>query len=319
MTSIDRRIFGIGMLAAAMMAASAPASAQNWPTQRVTIVVPFGAGSVTDIMARILAEDLAKRWNQQVVVENRPGIAGTAGVAKATPDGHTILLTSNGHTVANLVSKTAPFDAVKDFAGITRICNVPLYLIGHPGMPAKTVKEIVALAKAKPGTLNFSSPGLASTTFIAGALFRNKAGINIVHVPFKSAPEAVTAVVRGDAHMYFAPVNLTKQLAAEGKINAVAAVTEKRIPDMPDVPTFTEAGLPYVYDSWFGMIVPKGVPKPVVDKINSDVVASIKSAPVDAKFKAQYVLPLTDTPEAFDKIIASETATLTKVFKEAGM
>jgi tripartite-type tricarboxylate transporter receptor subunit TctC len=312
-------MFGIAAMLAAGVSALAPASAQNWPTQRVTIVVPFGAGSVTDIMARILADDLSKRWNQQVVIENRPGIAGTAGVAKATPDGHTILLTSNGHTVANLVSKTAPFDAVKDFAGITRVCNVPLYLIGHPGMSAKTVKDVVALAKSKPGTLNFSSPGLASTTFIAGALFRNKAGINIVHVPFKSAPDAVTAVVRGDAHMYFAPVNLTKQLAAEGKINAIAAATEKRIPDMPHVPTFTESGLPYVYDSWFGILAPKGVPAAVIDKINKDVVAAIKSKEVDAKFKAQFVIPLTDTPAEFDKVIASETATLTRVFKEAGM
>ena len=319
MRQLRRWVFGLAAVLAAGFLAIAPAVAQNFPTQRVTIVVPFGAGSVTDIMARILADDLSRRWNQQVVVENRPGIAGTAGVAKATPDGHTILLTSNGHTVANLVSKTAPFDAVKDFAGITRVCNVPLYLISHPGMSAKTVKDIVALAKSKPGTLNFSSPGLASTTFIAGALFRNKAGINIVHVPFKSAPDAVTAVVRGDAHMYFAPVNLTKQLAAEGKVNAVAAVTEKRIPDMPDVPTFTEAGLPYVYDSWFGIIAPKGVPRDVIAKINRDVVASIKSKDVDAKFKAQFVIPLTDTPEAFDKIIASETANLTKVFKEAGM
>ena len=319
MRQLRRWVFGLAAVLAAGFLAIAPAVAQNFPTQRVTIVVPFGAGSVTDIMARILAEDLSKRWNQQVVVENRPGIAGTAGVAKATPDGHTILLTSNGHTVANLVSKTAPFDAVKDFAGITRVCNVPLYLISHPGMSAKTVKDIVALAKSKPGTLNFSSPGLASTTFIAGALFRNKAGINIVHVPFKSAPDAVTAVVRGDAHMYFAPVNLTKQLAAEGKVNAVAAVTEKRIPDMPDVPTFTEAGLPYVYDSWFGIIAPKGVPRDIIAKINRDVVASIKSKEVDARMKAQFVIPVTDTPDAFDKIIASETATLTKVFKEAGM
>jgi tripartite-type tricarboxylate transporter receptor subunit TctC len=316
MRQIARWMLGV---AAAIIVGFSPASAQSWPTQRVTIVVPFGAGSVTDIMARILADDLSKRWNQQVIVENRPGIAGTAGVAKATPDGHTILLTSNGHTVANLVSKTAPFDAVKDFAGITRVCNVPLYLIGHPGMPAKTVKEVIDLAKAKPGTLNFSSPGLASTTFIAGALFRNKAGIDIVHVPFKSAPDAVTAVVRGDAQMYFAPVNLTKQLAAEGKINAIAAATEKRIPDMAHVPTFTEAGMPYVYDSWFGILAPKGVPAAVIEKINKDVVASIKSPEVDAKFKAQFVIPLTDTPAAFDKIIASETATLTRVFKEAGL
>ncbi len=312
-------IFGIAAALIAGVTLNAPASAQNFPSQRVTIVVPFGAGSVTDIMARILADDLAKRWKQQVIVENRPGIAGTAAVAKSTPDGTTLLLTSNGHTVANLVSKSAPFDAVKDFAGITRVCNVPLYLIFHPGTPAKTLKEVIALAKAKPGTLNFSSPGLASTTFIAGALFRKAAGINIVHVPFKSAPDAVTAVVRGDAHMYFAPVNLSKEMAAAGKVVAIAAATAKRIPDMPDVPTFTEAGLPFVYDSWFGMLAPAGTPRAIVDKINRDVVASIKSAEVNAKRVSQFVIPVTDTTAAFDKIIRDETANLAAVFKEAGI
>ena len=319
MKQINRWMLGIAAVLAAGLAAVVPAAAQNFPTQRVTLVVPFGAGSVTDIMARILADDLGKRWNQQVIVENRPGIAGTAAAAKAPADGHTILLTSNGHTVANLVSKTAPFDAVNDFAGVTRICNVPLYLISHPGTPAKNLKEIIALAKEKPGTLNFSSPGLASTTFIAGALFRNKAGINIVHVPYKSAPDAVTAVIQGNAHMYFAPVNLSKEMAEAGKVIAIAAATEKRIPDMPNVPTFTEAGLPYVYDSWFGMLVPKATPRAIVEKINKDVVASIKSKEIEAKMKAQFVIPVTDTPAAFDKIIASETANLTKVFKEAGI
>ena len=310
-------------LAVAALAASvlfgAPASAQSWPTQRVTIVVPFGAGSVTDILARIIADDMSRRWNQPVIVENRPGLAGTTSVAKAAPDGYTLLLTSNGHTGANLVSKTAPFDAVKDFAGITRICNVPLYLISFPGTPAKNLKELIALAKEKPGTLNFSSPGLASTTFIAGALFRKAAGINIVHVPFKSAPDAVTAVVRGDAHMYFAPVNLSKEMAQAGKVIAIASATAKRIPDMPDVPTFTEAVLPYVYDSWFGMMAPAGVPRPLIEKINNDVVASLNSPEVRAKFAAQFVLTLTDKPDAFDKIIRDETANLTEVFKEAGI
>jgi tripartite-type tricarboxylate transporter receptor subunit TctC len=312
-------MFGLVALAAASVLSTAPVTAQNYPTQRVTIVVPFGAGSVTDILGRILADDLSKRWGQQVLIENRPGIAGTAGVAKAAPDGYTLLLTSNGHTVANLVSKAAPFDAVKDFAGITRICNVPLYLIFHPGTPAKNLKEVIALAKAQPGKLNFSSPGLASTTFIAGALFRKAAGINTVHVPFKSAPDAVTAVIRGDAHMYFAPVNLTKDLAAAGKVIAIAAATAKRIPDVPNVPTFTEAGLPFVYDSWFGMLAPAGTPRPLVEKINRDVVASLKSADVNAKFLAQFVIPLTDTPAAFDKIIRDDTANLTKLFQEAGI
>src|SRR5262249_7429263 len=179
------RVAWLGLLALFDATFGAPALAQDYPNQRVTIVVPFGAGSVTDIMARILGDELSKRWNQQVVVENRPGLAGTVGVAKAAPDGYTRMLTSNGHTVAALVNKNLPFDPVKDFAGITRVSSAPLYLIINPEVPAKTLKELIDLAKTKPGTLNFSSPGLASTTFIAGALFRNAAAINIVHVPFK--------------------------------------------------------------------------------------------------------------------------------------
>jgi len=293
-----------------------PASAQNFPTQRVTIVVPFGAGSVTDIMARIIADEASKRWNQQVIVENRPGLAGTAGVAKADPDGYTLMLTSNGHTVAGLVNKGLTFDPIKDFSGITRVSSVPLYLIVKPDLPAKDLKEVIALAKSKPGALNFSSPGLASTTFIAGALFRKAAAIDIVHVPFKSAPDAVTAVVRGDVDMYFAPVNLSKEMAEAGKVRAIASVTAQRIPEMPNVPTFREAGLDLVYDSWFGLLAPSGTPRPVIEKINRDVVAILKSPEIDAKIRAQYAIPVTDTAEQFDKQIRDETAHLTEVFKE---
>lgn len=309
---------GVAVLAATF-GAPAPASAQTFPNQRVTIVVPFGAGSVTDILARIVADEASKRWNQQVVVENRPGLAGTSGAAKATPDGHTLLLTSNGHTVAGLVTKNPPFDPVKDFAGITRVSSVPLYLIINPDVPAKNLKELIDVAKAKPGTLNFSSPGLASTTFIAGALFRKAAGINIVHVPFKSAPDAVTAVVRGDAHMYFAPVNLSKEMAEAGKVRAIAAVTAERIPEMPDVPTFKEAGLNFVYDSWFGLLTQAAVPRDIVNKLNGDLVAILKSPEVKDKLAKQFVIGVTDTPEQFDKTIKDETANLTVVFKEAGI
>jgi tripartite-type tricarboxylate transporter receptor subunit TctC len=306
---------GVVAAVAASLIAAAPASAQNFPNQRVTIVVPFGAGSVTDIMARIIADEASKRWGQQVLVENRPGLAGTVGVAKAAPDGYTLMLTSNGHTVAGLVNKNLPFDPVKDFHGITRVSSAPLYLIINPDVPAKNLKELIALAKAKPGTLNFSSPGLASTTFIAGALFRKAAGIDIVHVPFKSAPDAVTAVVRGDAHMYFAPVNLSKEMAEAGKVRAIASVTAQRIPEMPDVPTFKEAGLDYVYDSWFGLMVPAGVPRDVVAKLNKDIVAILQSPEVKDKLAKQFVVGVTDTPEQFDKIIKDETANLTEVFK----
>src|SRR5262245_31120756 len=306
---------GVVAAVAASLIAAAPGSAQNFPNQRVTIVVPFGAGSVTDIMARIIADEASKRWGQQVLVENRPGLAGTVGVAKAAADGYTLMLTSNGHTVAGLVNKNLPFDPVKDFHGITRVSSAPLYLIINPEVPAKDLKELIALAKAKPGTLNFSSPGLASTTFIAGARFRQAAGIDIVHVPFKSAPDAVTAVVRGDAHMYFAPVNLSKEMAEAGKVRAIASATAQRIPEMPNVPTFKEAGLDYVYDSWFGLMVPAGVPRDIVAKLNKDIVAILQSPEVKDKLAKQFVIGVTDTPEQFDKIIKDETANLTEVFK----
>ena len=311
------RTLWLGVVAAfaASLIAAAPSSAQNFPNQRVTIVVPFGAGSVTDIMARIIADEASKRWGQQVLVESRPGLAGTVGVAKAAPDGYTLMLTSNGHTVAGLVNKNLPFDPDKDFHGITRVSSAPLYLIINPEVPAKDLKELIALAKAKPGTLNFSSPGLASTTFIAGARFRQAAGINIVHVPFKSAPDAVTAVVRGDAQMYFAPVNLSKEMAEAGKVRAIASATAQRIPEMPNVPTFKEAGLDYVYDSWFGLMVPAGVPRDVVAKLNKDIVAILQSPEVKDKLAKQFVIGVTDTPEQFDKIIKDETANLTEVFK----
>jgi tripartite-type tricarboxylate transporter receptor subunit TctC len=305
-------------LAASVMAA-APGSAQTWPTQRVTIVVPFGAGSVTDILARIFADDMSKRWGQQVVVENRPGLAGTAGVAKSAPDGHTLMVTSNGHTVAGLVTKDKPFDPVKDFAGITRLTSAPLYLIVHPDVKAKTVKEVIDLAKAQPGKLNFSSPGLASTTFIAGALFRKAAGINVVHVPFRSAPDAVTAVMRGDVQMYFAPVNLAKEQSEAGKVRAIAAATAQRIPELPNVPTFTEGGLRFVYDSWFGLMAPAGVPKPVLEKISKDWAEALKTPEMKQKIAAQFLIPVSDTPAAMDKIVRDETANLTVVFKEAGI
>jgi tripartite-type tricarboxylate transporter receptor subunit TctC len=310
------RMLAVATLAAATFALPAASFAQDFPTQRVTIVVPFGAGSVTDIMARILADETSRRWGQQVIVENRPGLAGTVGAAKAAPDGYTLMLTSNGHTVAGLVNKNLSFDPVKDFAGITRVSSAPLFLIVNPEVAAKTLKELIDLAKSKPGTLNFSSPGLASTTFIAGALFRKAAGIDIVHVPFKSAPDAVTAVVRGDAQMYFAPVNLAKEMAQAGKVRAIAAVTPARIPEMPDVPTFREAGLDYVYDSWFGLMTQAGVPREIVNKINQDVVAILQTPEVKAKLAAQFVVGAADTPEQFDKIIRDEAAHLTEVFKD---
>ena len=310
---------GFAALAAASILSTAPGSAQSYPTQRVTIVVPFGAGSVTDILARIFADEMSRRWNQQVIVENRPGMAGTGAVAKSTPDGYTLMVTSNGHTVSGLVTKNPPFDPVKDFAGITRLGSVPLFLISHPEVPAKTLKEVIALAKAQPGKLNFSSPGLASTTFIAGALFRKAAGVDIQHVPFRSAPDAVTAVIRGDAQFYFAPVNLARDQSEAGKVRAIAAATAARIPELPNIPTFTEAGLPFVYDSWFGLMTQAAVPPAIRDQISKDWAEALKTPEMKAKIAAQFMIAVTDTPADFDKRIKAETDNLTLIFKEAGI
>jgi tripartite-type tricarboxylate transporter receptor subunit TctC len=295
-----------------------PSRAQDFPAQRVTIVVPFGAGSVTDITARIISEELSKRWAQSVIVENRPGLAGTAAVSKATPDGYTLMLTSNGHTVAGFVNKNLPFDPLKDFAGITRVSSVPFGLIVPPELAARDVGELVALAKAKPGTLNFSSPGLASTSFIAGALFRKMAAIDIVHVPFKSTPEAVTAVLRGDAQIFLGPINLWEEMAEAGKVRVLAVPTAQRLAQLPSVPTFREAGFDFVYDSWFGLMTQSAVPRQVVQKINRDVVSILQTPEVVSKFAVQSLVPRADTPEEFDALVRNETEHLAELFKGLG-
>jgi tripartite-type tricarboxylate transporter receptor subunit TctC len=315
------RIWCIGIVAliVAPLWLASPAAAQSYPTHLVKIIVPFTAGSVTDIMARIIASEMSEKWGQNVIVENRPGISGTLAVAQAKPDGYTLMLTSNGHTVAGLVNKDLPFDPVKDFIGITRVCTAPYVLIVNPDVKATSLKDLIALAKAEPGKLNFSSPGLASSTFIGGALFRKAAAIDVMHVPYKGAPESVLAVLRGEVQFYFAPINLAKEMAEAGKVRALAVATPQRNASMPDVPTFAEAGLPFTYDGWFGLMAPKGVPHAIIAKINADVVAALKTQKVQEKLAQQFVIPVTDTPEGFDKTIRDETANLTQVFKEAGI
>jgi tripartite-type tricarboxylate transporter receptor subunit TctC len=313
MAFIATLVFGlaIGMLPVSSWA-------QEFPAQRVTIVVPFGAGSVTDITARIIAEELSRRWAESVIVENRPGLAGTAAVSKATPDGYTLMLTSNGHTVAGFVNKNLPFDPVKDFAGITRVSSAPFGLIVSPELPAKSVSELVALARAKPGSLNFTSPGLASTSFIAGALFRKQQALDIVHVPFKSAPEAVTAVLRGDAQIFIGPMNLWKETAEAGKVRVLAVPTAQRLSELPNVPTFREAGFDFVYDSWFGLMTQSAVPRQIIYKINREVVSILQTPEVTSKFVAQFLVPRSDSPEEFDAVIRKETEQLAELFKDLG-
>lgn len=308
---------GIATMAAMTIGMSAPTSAQTYPSQSVRIVVPFSAGSATDILARIVADKLSAKWSQTVLVENRPGIPGTASVAKSAPDGYTLMLTSNGHTIVGVINKNLTFDPVKDFVGITPVASVPVVLIVPPDSPAKSVKEFIDLAKASPGKLNFASPGPASSTFIAAALFTAAAKINMVHVPYKGAPEAVTSVMRGDTQMYFTPINVGAELVQAGKVRALALATGERNPTMKDLPTIAEAGLPgFKYDSWFGLLAPASTPREIVAKVNRDLVEVLKTDDIKAKFAAQGVYPMPLTPEAFDKIIVDDTAKLADIFKD---
>jgi tripartite-type tricarboxylate transporter receptor subunit TctC len=292
----------------------------QFPTQTVRIIVPFGAGSNTDGQARIIADKLADLWHQTVIVENRPGVAGTAAVAKMPPDGYTLMLTSSGHTVANVLFRNLSFDPVKDFAGVTQTTSVPAALIVPPDLPAKTVGEFIALAKAKPGQLNFSSAGTASTSYLAGEIFKQVAGINIVHLPYKGAPDALTAVMRNDAQIYFVSANLSTDLIEAGKIRVLAVSSGKRFPAMPQVPTVQESGLSdYVYESWFGVMAPAGVPKPLLEKISRDIAQVLHAPDVAEKMKNQGLVVVTQSPDKFDEMIRSEAERFGRILRKAGL
>ncbi len=310
----------LGIAAAIFGASTVAALSQPYPNQRVTIVVPFTAGSITDGLARILAEKLGDTWKQQVIVENRPGIPGTTAVAKSAADGYTLMLTSNGHTIASAITRSLQFDPVKDFAGVTQVASVPLVAIVPPDLPVRTLKDFVTLAQQRPGSLNFSSAGVASTSFLSAEIFRQQAKINIQHVPFRGAPEAVTAVVRGDVQMYFAPIPASQELSATNKVKALAINSAHRVPQLPDVPTIAEAVLPdYKYDSWFAVLAPAGTPRPIINKVSQDIAAVLKLPDVVDRLQKQGSIPVTNTPEQFDAINKADTERYSKILKDAGI
>jgi tripartite-type tricarboxylate transporter receptor subunit TctC len=309
-----------GLTAATLVMAAPAAMAQSYPTQRVTIVVPFTAGSITDGLARILADKLGDAWKQQVIVENKPGLPGTNSVAKAAPDGYTLMLTSNGHTIAGAITKTLQFDPAKDFAGVTQVATVPQVAIVPPDYPAKTLKEFIDMAKAKPGSMNYSSAGVASSSFLSAEILKQLANIKVTHVPFRGSPEAVTAVVRGDVQLYFAPIPTTQELTATNRVRAIAINSAKRAEQLPDVPTIAEAGVPdYKYDSWFGVLAPAGTPKAILTKVSQDIAAIVRMPDVAEKLIKQGSFPITNSPDEFDAIIKNDVATNTKILKDAGI
>jgi len=319
MTALRATLLAMTTVAASAFGTSLDASAQAYPNQVVRIVVPFSAGSITDGLARILADKLGDLWKQQVIVENRPGLPGTTAVAKSAPDGYTLMLTSNGHAIASAINKNIQFDPVKDFAGVSRVAAVPLVAIVPPDFPGKTLKDFIALANEKPGQLNFSSAGVASTSYLSAEILKQDAKINIQHVPYKGAPEATTAVIRNDVQMYMAPIPATQELSATGKVKAIAINSAKRVPQLPDVPTVAETLPNYKYESWFGVLAPAGTPQPILTKVSEDIAKVLEMPDVREKLLAQGSIPAPTTPSEFDAINKADTERYGKILKDAGI
>ena len=317
MTMIGR-LLSLSLLS--LLLPTSGALAQTFPTQSVKIVVPFSAGSNTDILARVLADKLGTVWKQTVIVENKPGIPGTVSVAHAPADGYTLMLTSNGHTILNVINKDLPIDPVKAFAGITPVASIPLVLVVSPSLPAKNLAEFLALAKAKPGSMNFASAGIASSNYIAGELLKQTAGIDIVHVPYRGTPEQLTSLMRGDSQLSMAFLGTAISFIQSDKLRAIAIATPTRNPALPDVPTFAESGMPqYTYDAWFGLMAPAKTPAPILKKVADDVAAVMKDPDVLKRLESLGALAVTSTPEQFDATIRNDAERYGKLLKAAGV
>jgi tripartite-type tricarboxylate transporter receptor subunit TctC len=311
-------------LAAALLCAAAPGLAQDWPANTVRILVPFGAGSTPDIVARIVADGLSKKYpGSTFLVENKPGASGniaTDAVAKAAPDGATIGISIGGPLAINtLLFSQLPYDPRKDIAPITQLVTQPSVLAVNPELKVNTVGELVALLKANPGKYNFASIGNGSLSHLAMEAIAIKSGTRLVHVPYPSSPQAITAVIRGDAQMACLPAISVTPQAKAGKVKMLAVSTAKRSLYLPDVPTLKESGIDVEADAWNGLIAPGATPKAIIDAINKDVVAIIREPAVRDKLAAQLMEPAGSTPEQFRAQIDGEIARWAPVIKAAAI
>jgi tripartite-type tricarboxylate transporter receptor subunit TctC len=313
-------------VAAACMTAimvAAPAQAQNYPTKPVHIIVPFPAGGSNDIIARLLAQKLSSSLGQQVLVENRGGAGGNIGaesVATSAPDGYTLLLTAPGPLTANAaLYENLRFNPVKDFAPVTLIASVPIVLMVHAAVPAKNVQELIALARAKPGTINFGSSGNGSTNHLAGELFKSVTDTKIVHVPYRGAAPAMNDLLAGHIPMMFDNMPAVLPQIAGGRIRAIAVAGAQRAKALPDLPTVAEAGVAgFEASAWFGLVAPAGTPAPVLDRLIREIGQILKSPDVIQRFTELGAEPGTLGGAEFGAFLRDETSKWTKVIQTSG-
>ena len=301
--------------------AQAPAS---YPTKPVRFVVPYPPAGTTDIVARAIAARLTERWAQQVVIDNRGGastIIGAEAVAKAAPDGYTLLLaTATTLSINPQVYPKLPYDAVRDFAPITPVVYFPYVIAANPAFPAATIKELIALAKAKPGTITYATPGTASTNHVAGALLETMAGIKLLHVPYKGVGPAMTDVVAGQVQLIITGLATVLPHAKSGRAKILAVCGEKRLSGWPDIPTVAEAGFPgYEGGTWFGIVTRAGTPRTVVERLNRDIVAVLAQPDMKERFANLGFEVYTTTAEEFERFIRTDMARTAKVIRAAGI
>jgi tripartite-type tricarboxylate transporter receptor subunit TctC len=302
--------------------AASPCAAQTYPSHQIDLVVPFVAGGTTDTVARLIAQRLADKWGQPAVVNNRPGggsSIGTALAAKAAPDGYTLLVTTIAFAI-NASLQKQPFDAVKDFAQITEIASIPLMLVVQNSLPVHNVKEFIEYSKAQPAGLDYATSGPGTSTHLAAEMFKTMTGAKLVHVPFKGNAEVLNALLGGHVKVHFALTASSLQHVRSGALRVLAVTTENRLPDLPDVPTVAELGYPgYEISSWQGVFAPAGTPKSIIDRLNGEIVAMLRTPEVQARIKHEGAVPIGSSPEQWSERFRGQVAKWAKVAQSAGL
>jgi tripartite-type tricarboxylate transporter receptor subunit TctC len=299
-------------------------SSEAYPSRPIRMIVPFTPGSATDIIARIITQKLADTWGRPIVVDNRPSAGGIVAfkiVAEALPDGHTLTTTGSNYAgSAALYAGKLPYDPVKDFSGVTQVASTPLILIVAPSLGAKSVKELIALAKAKPGQINFGSSGLGSGPHYGAELFNLTADIKAVHVPYKGSPEAMTDIMAGRIHFMLSPVLSAVPLVRSGRLLALGVTTARRASGVPEVPTIAEAGLDgFEYQGWYGVLAPGKTPRPIIRQLAAEITRIVETPDATERIASQGANAKSSTPEEFDKLVREEIVTRIKVWKAAGV
>jgi tripartite-type tricarboxylate transporter receptor subunit TctC len=323
MRLVTQLLCGLVCGAVAQFTATGTAGAQAYPTKPVRVVAPSSAGGPVDVITRAVMQGMAETLGQQIVIENRAGAAGLIGtelVAKAAPDGYTLLFGFSGPlAIVPSLNPNTPYDPITDLVAITQVATAPYVLLVHPSVPAKNVKELVALAKARPGQMNFSSGGNGTGIHMAGELFNLVANVRILHVPYKGAAPAITALMAGEVDMMFNGLPGAVAYIKSGMVRALAVGGATRSPLMPDTPTIAESGLEFKTGGWYGLLAPKGTSRAIVDKVNSALHRALNAPEMKERLTKLAVEGVSSTPEAFAKLIADEKALWADVIGKAGI